>query len=167
MKPFALIFFVLALARSALGETPEVSADITRTTAGETTIHLSFVTVAAPEKLWRAITSVEELTKWVAPEAKVELKAGGVYEYYYNPRRGQGRRGMEGTRILSYVPGKILSHSGVSPDSWVVWSIEPAGDQQVLHYYAVGSTEDWSDTASARANGLLEQLEKLAKHVQP
>jgi|GEM_PF-3359201 len=167
MKLFSLSVLAMAFITSAFAEPPDVSSDITRTPIGETIIHLSFVTVASPEKLWKAITVPDELVKWVAPAVKVELKVGGIYEYYYNPKKMEGRRGMEGTRVISYIPGKMLSHSGTAPGSWVVWSIEPAGDQQVLHYYSVGTTPDWSDLASARLTGLTEMMEKLAKYVQP
>lgn len=167
MKPFSLIVLALILVTRIWAEPPEVSPEITRTPAGETVIHLSFLTVASPEKLWKAITLSPELNKWAAPETKVELRVGGIYEYYFTPKKPQGKRGMEGTRIVSYIPGKMLSHSGAQPETWVVWLIEPAGDQQVMHYYAIGTTQDWSDTASARLTGLTEFLEKLAKHVQP
>lgn len=167
MKLFSLIALLIALGSSGFAEPPDVSAEITRTSVGETVIHLSFLTVASPEKLWRALTAPADLAKWVAPEVKVELKIGGIYEYYYTPKKPAGKRGMEGTRIISYLPGKMLSHSGALPDTWVVWSIEPAGDQQVVHYYAVGTTQDWSDTATPRLTGLTEMVEKLAKYVQP
>jgi uncharacterized protein YndB with AHSA1/START domain len=166
MKFFGLLVFLIVQA-GVFGETPDVSSEITRTAAGETVIHVSFLTMATPDKLWRAVTLPEELGKWAAIEAKVELRIGGAYEYYYFPKRPEGKRGMEGARIISYLPGKMLSHSGVMPETWVIWLIEPAGDQQVMHYYAVGATQDWSDTASARLTGLTEMVEKLAKYIQP
>lgn len=152
---------------TARAEPPDVGGDVTRTLAGETVIHLSFVTSAPPEKIWKALTNPEELTKWVAPQVKVELKPGGVYEYYLKPNRPFGKRGMEGTRVMNYVPGKILTHSGPLPDSWVIWTIEPAGDQQAVHYYALGTSSDWNDTAYARQPLALELVEKLAKYLQP
>lgn len=167
MKWVSLLLLSIAVAGRTVAETPEVASDITRTPNGETIVHLSFVTTASPDKLWRALTVVDELTKWAAPAARVELKPGGRYEYYFHVNRPEGRRGMEGTRVLSYIPGKMLSHTGTLPDSWVIWTIEPAGDEQVLHYYAVGTTTDWNDTASARMGGLTEMVEKLAKYVQP
>ncbi len=167
MKRFWIIAWILTSAACAVAETPEVSADITRTVAGETTLHLSFLTTASSDKLWKALTTQEELVKWAAPAVRVEMKAGGVYEYYFNPKRPTGKRGMEGSRVLSFVPGKMLSHSGALPDTWVVWSIEPAGDQQVLNYYSVGTSTDWSDSAEARLASVMELVEKLAKYVQP
>ncbi len=148
-------------------ETPEVSGELSRTLAGEAIIHFSFLTSVSPEKLWRALSVPDELTRWAAPAVKVQLRPGGAYEYYNFPQRPIGRRGMEGTKILCYVPGKILSHSGPLPDTWVIWTIEPAGDQQVVHYYAVGTSSDWTETASARTAPAEELVQRLAKYVQP
>lgn len=168
MKTLSLFAFIACAVCSAVrAEPPEVSSDISRTPAGETIIHLSFLTNAAPEKLWRALTVADELVKWVAPKVRVELKVGGFYEYYYKPDRVPGKRGMEGAHIINYIPGKMFSHTGPLPDTWVVWTIEPAGDQQILHYYAVGTTAEWSDTAGARISLTTQMLEKLAKYVQP
>jgi uncharacterized protein YndB with AHSA1/START domain len=158
--------FLLSVA-GLRAETPEVSGDVTRTLAGEAIIHLSFLTTQSPEKLWRALSVPDELTHWAAPAVKVQLRVGGAYEYFSNPQRPIGRRGMEGTRILCYVPGKMLCHSGPLPDTWVIWSIEPAGDQQVVHYYAVGTSADWNETCAARTAPAQELVERLAKYVQP
>lgn len=152
---------------SLRAEPPEVTADFNRSLSGEAVIHLSFLTSASPEKLWSALTVPEELTKWAAPQVRVQLRVGGIYEYYHYPQKPPGRRGMEGTKILCYVPNKILSHTGPLPDSWVIWTIEPAGDQQVVHYYAVGTSSDWTETASARLQPAQELVERLAKYVQP
>lgn len=167
MRVVWFIALGLALTCSSRAEPPDVSAEINRTFAGETVIHLSFITTASADKIWRALSVPSELTKWAAPKVRVELKAGGFYEYYFRPERAEGKRGMENTRILSFVPGKMLSHTGSLLDTWIVWSIDPAGDQQVVHYYAVGTTADWSDTAGARVSGMTELMEKLAKYLQP
>lgn len=167
MKWLSVFVLLLGFSGRVFAETPEVSSEITRTPAGETVLHLSFLTTASPEKLWRALTSADELAKWVAPAAHVELKPGGAYEYYYYPGRPVGKRGMEGAHVLAYIPGKMLTHTGPLPDTWVIWTIEPAGDQQVLHYYAVGTTNDWGDTANARLNSVTELVQKLAAYVQP
>lgn len=157
-------FAVLAILRA---EPPDVTGDFNRSLSGEAVIHLSFLTSVAPEKLWRALTVPEEMTKWAAPAVRVQMKLGGLYEYFNYPQRAPGRRGMEGTKILCYVPNKMLSHSGPLPDTWVIWIIEPAGDQQVVHYYAVGTSSDWNETASVRVQPAEELVERLAKYVQP
>jgi len=166
MKRLLCLFFLIFCARIR-AEPPDVSADLVRTLAGETTVHLSFVTTATPDKIWKALTSAEELTKWAAPLVKVEFRIGGAYEYYFYPKHAEGHRGMEGTKILCYVPGKMFAHTGALVGTWVVWTIEPAGDEQAVHYYMVGNTPDWNESASARGSQAQEFVEHLAKYLQP
>jgi uncharacterized protein YndB with AHSA1/START domain len=166
MKPLALLVAVVLCCAPLSAETPEVATDITTTPAGELMLHLSFLTTASPEKLWRALTVPDELTKWAARKVRVELRLGGAYEHIYKPDAPMGRRGMEGTRIVSFVPNKMLSYSG-GADTWAVWMIEPAGDQQVLHFYMLGTTSEWNETGGTRLPALTETMEKLAKYVQP
>ena len=166
MKAVCLLVLALGLVLPASAETPEVVSDVTATPRGEVMLHLSFVTTASPEKLWRSLTAEIELVRWAAPKVLVELRQGGAYEFHFRPNQPRGRRGMEGTRILSYVPGKMLSYS-TSPESWAVWTIDPAGDQQVLNFFMVGTGAEWNDTAEERLPGLVELMQKLAKYVQP
>ncbi len=163
---FGLLLF-WCICGSIRADAPDVAADMVRTLAGETTLHLSFVTTAAPDKIWKALTNADELTKWAAPLVKVDFRVGGAYEYYFYPKHEPGHRGMEGTKILCYVPGKMLAHTGALMDTWVVWTIEPAGDQQAVHYYIVGNSPDWNDSANARGSQAQEMVERLAKYLQP
>ena len=166
MKRTALALLALFLAAAAHAEPPEVVSDLTTTPQGELVVHLSFITNASSDKLWHSLVSPAELTRWAAPRVHVELKIGGLYEHHYRPNNPSGRRGMEGMRITSLVPGKMLSYAGASA-TWVVWLIEPAGDQQVLHFYMLGTSEEWHEQGPGRLPTLVEMVEKLAKHVQP
>jgi uncharacterized protein YndB with AHSA1/START domain len=167
MKRLLCLFFLVVICAVVRADPPDVSADLMRTLSGETTVHLSFVTTASPDKIWRALTTADELTKWAAPLVKVDFRIGGTYEYYFYPKHGEGHRGMEGTKILSYVPGKMLSHTGALEGTWVVWTIEPAGDQQAVHYYIVGNSTEWNDSAAERGTQAQDLVEKLAKYLQP
>ena len=166
MKPWTWLAALVVATVPLFGEAPDVVSDSTTTSAGELILYVSFVTTASPEKLWKALTLPDELSKWAARKARVELRVGGAYEYYTKPEAPVGRRGMEGMRIQSYIPNKMLSFAGAS-DWWTVYLIEPAGDQQVLHLYAVGASLDWSEQGGGRMPGLVQQMEKLAKYVQP
>ena len=166
MKRLASVLALLLWANFASAEPPEVASDLTTTPQRELILHLSFITSASPEKLWSALTSPAELTRWAAPRVQVELRIGGAYEHHYRPNLPAGRRGLEGMRIISYVPSKMLSYAGAS-DTWVVWTIEPAGDQQVLHYHMLGTGDEWLEKGPTRMGAMIELMEKLAKYVQP
>jgi uncharacterized protein YndB with AHSA1/START domain len=47
----------------------------------------------------------------------VELAVGGDYEMYFDPKQPEGLRGSEGCKILSFVPGEMLSFTWNAPPS--------------------------------------------------
>jgi hypothetical protein len=65
------------------------------------------------------------------------LKVGGAYELYFNPSAAPGHRGMEGTRVLTFIANEVLSYRGSAPGKypnvrkngpWAVYSFEDLGD---------------------------------------
>ena len=77
--------------------------------------------IAIPTRIsevWNAWTLKEELTKFFAPEAEIELKLGGKYEMYFLLDNPLGSRGGEGNRILSFVPQKMLSFEWNAPPNF-------------------------------------------------
>jgi len=65
--------------------------------------------------VWNAWTVKEELIKFFAPEAEIDLKIGGKYEMYFLLDNPPGTRGGEGNKILSFVPNKMLSFEWNAP----------------------------------------------------
>ena len=66
-------------------------------------------------EVWNAWTTKEELIKFFAPEAEIELKLGGKFEMYFLLDNPPGTRGGEGNKILSFVPHKMLSFEWNAP----------------------------------------------------
>lgn len=79
----------------------------------------SSAVIAAPAMdVWRAISTSEGLARWLAPAAHVELEIGGSYEVYLHPDAEPGERGMEGTKVLAFIPGHMLAVHGSGPPSF-------------------------------------------------
>ena len=138
------------------------------------------VVIDAPiEAIWHAISTEEGLSEWIAPEARVELEIGGDYELYFWPENAVGDRGIEGTKVLSFVPNRLLSYWGSSPPkfekvhsqnvAWVTYSLREleTGEVEVRQYGCwprFGETwevefRDWVQAAQKIG------LEKLAQHL--
>jgi uncharacterized protein YndB with AHSA1/START domain len=93
------------------------------------------VTVAAPvAEIWQAWTTEEGVLTFFAPKANVELAIGGRYEMLFDPEAPPGLQGGEGLKILSYLPGEMLSFDWNAPPkypdvrkerTWVVVQFEP------------------------------------------
>lgn len=77
------------------------------------------VVVAPPEEVWHAWTTSAGIAGFFAPESKIELRLGGPYDLYMRMTEPDesGKRGAEGSKILSYIPHEMLSFD---------WTFSPA-----------------------------------------
>jgi uncharacterized protein YndB with AHSA1/START domain len=74
------------------------------------------VIVRAPvAEVWRTWTTSEGAATFFAPKAKIELAVGGAYELYFVPDAPEGSQGSEGIKILSYLPGEMLTFDWNAP----------------------------------------------------
>ena len=139
------------------------------------------VTVSAPiDDVWRAWTTSEGVTSFGPPAAKIELRVGGAYEWYFMPDQPPGARGSDGCRVLSYLPMRMLSFEWNAPPSipklresdaktHVIIEFEEVEAGQVtvtLSQLGLGQGEEWDkyyeyfDAAWGRV------LDGLVKHFQ-
>ena len=74
------------------------------------------VTVAAPvEQVWNAWTTEQGL-EFISAESRVELRIGGPYEWFLDlPPDADGRRGSEGSRVLAWLPRRMLAFAWTFP----------------------------------------------------
>jgi len=114
------------------------------------------VVVPAPvDDVWKAWTTLEGVKTFFAPDASLELAVGGDYEMYFAPEQPEGLRGGEGCKILSFVPGEMLSFTWSAPPSipevrkertWVVLTFQPLeGDKTQVSLVHLGwqAGEEW------------------------
>ena len=66
---------------------------------------------------WVRWTSHEGLLTFFGEDNLIELRPGGAFEIYFLMDNPYGTRGSEGCKILSYLPGKMLSFSWNAPPS--------------------------------------------------
>jgi uncharacterized protein YndB with AHSA1/START domain len=165
-------FFVAAAVIGCAAEgttaTNTVQSTMYDDTAAGMVMHHRFRTAASPERIWAAIATADGLARWAAKEAKVELRPGGAYELYFRPENAPGKRGMEGNKVLSFAPHRVLSYSGGLPDTWVLYSIEPepAGGA-IVNFIAMGTHPDWKAKCAAQAPAVTAFVQKLADHLRP
>jgi len=76
------------------------------------------VTVAAPvAEVWTGWTTEEGVASFAAPEATIDLRLGGAYEWYFMLDALPGDRGAEGCTVLAYVPPRLLAFTWNAPPS--------------------------------------------------
>ena len=88
-----------------------------RSASGPRRLHKEVLVPATPEAVWRAWTTKEELERWMAAEARVELRPGGPFEILFDRTSPEGQRGSEGCTVLSYLPEEMLSFTWNFPPS--------------------------------------------------
>jgi len=119
----------------------------------ESQLEKAVLVEATPEEVWRAWTTVEGVKTFFAVDARIELRVGGEYEIYFDSSASEGERGSEGCKVLSYVPGSMLSFSWNAPPQfektreeraqWVVLFFLPVGERRTLvRFLELGWTDD-------------------------
>ncbi len=90
-----------------------------------------------PMSAWKLWSSSEGLAAWWIDGAKVDMRPGGLFEIYFVKDAPTGAQGSEGCRVLSFLPGRMLSFTWNAPPhldhtrsrhTWVVLLFEPDGD---------------------------------------
>jgi uncharacterized protein YndB with AHSA1/START domain len=90
---------------------------------------------ASSAEVWRAWTTVAGVKTFFAPEARIDLRPGGAYEILFDLDSPAGKKGSEGSKILSFVPERMLSFTWGAPPKfpgarreiaqWVVLLFDP------------------------------------------
>jgi uncharacterized protein YndB with AHSA1/START domain len=104
-------------------------------------------TLPAPRAaVWAAWTTAQALGTWFGSDARMALCVGGPFEIlFYGPERTE--RGSEGCKVLSFVPGRLLSFSWNAPPhlthtrpqlTWVVVELSDLAGETTLRLTHTG-----------------------------
>jgi len=110
-------FFCAAVSGADSPEDSLFAGHIPAADASTRQLHKEVVVSAPVEAVWDAWTTRAGVTSFGPPEAKIELRVGGAYEWYFIPDAPPGDRGSDGCRVLSFVPNRMLSFSWNAPPS--------------------------------------------------
>ncbi len=141
-------------------------------------IHHEVIAARPRASVWKQWTTAEGL-RFVVKDARVDLRPGGFYEWYFLENNPPGLRGSEGCRILSFLPERMLSFTWNAPPelkrtraqhTWVVVQLEdaPGGTKVMLDHLgwpANGLADDpqWRETFTYFERAWARVLELLAQ----
>lgn len=137
---------------------------------------------ASAEQVFELWSSSEGMARWWAEHSRIELRPGGFYEMYFLLDEPPGRRGGEGCRVLSYLPGRMLSFTWNAPPqlpstrtryTWVVVEMIPAGNGCLVRLTHLGWPESewaegdssWPETYAYFKEAWGRVLKRLAEHL--
>jgi uncharacterized protein YndB with AHSA1/START domain len=119
---------------------------------------------AAPERVYRAFTERDELTRWFVLDAELDLRPGGVYNLTWGP--GQH---VEGTVVALDPPHRFtfnwLSDLGVTEIA-VEFLAQADGTLLRLTHAGIGGGADWDSYYNDISGGWVEELDNLAAYVE-
>lgn len=127
----------------------------TLATAAERAIDKDVTVAATLDEAWAAWTTREGITSFFAPDARVEPRAGGAFEIYFNPYAEPGLKGADGMRFMAVQPRRMISFDWNAPPSlpeartqrsFVVVRFEPVGERSTrvtLHHTGWGDGGEW------------------------
>ena len=134
------------------------------------------VVVKAPvDAVWSAWTTTQGVKSFFAPDARVEARADGPFEIYFNPYAPPGSKGADDMRFLALQPMKMLSFTWNAPPSLpearaqrtvVVVRLKPAGEGETevsLYHAGWGEGGEWDkayDYFSRAWGNVLANLQK-------
>ena len=81
----------------------------------ERTISLEYIIPENPDRLWERWTTREGLLSFFGRDNRIDITPGGPFEIHFLLDNPPGLRGSEGCRVLSFLPGKMLSFSWNAP----------------------------------------------------
>ena len=104
-----LAAFGLAAARQ---DAKSESADAA---GGYSKIEVETTIAASIAEAWACWSTSEGAMTFFAPHAEIEPHPGGPFEIWFMPSNAPGQRGAEGLKVLSVLPGEMISFEWNAP----------------------------------------------------
>jgi uncharacterized protein YndB with AHSA1/START domain/predicted enzyme related to lactoylglutathione lyase len=103
--------------------------------AGEAIVKTATVAPSC-EEAWQLWATSEGLAAWWIQDTQVDLRPGGSYALHFLGENPPGEKGADWCRVLSFVPGRMLSFTWNAPPhlatrplmTWVVLDFEPVDE---------------------------------------
>ncbi|MCY4540206.1 MAG: SRPBCC family protein [Chloroflexi bacterium] len=117
------------------GKSCEARVDFSRPMTGD--IKHSLAYSASPETIFSVLTRPSLMERWIANQARVELKPGGEYDLGW---------GIEGIRVVDYEVDKRLTISWQMADGTptrATWRLERSADKTRIHFDHSGFSPDF------------------------
>ena len=99
-------------------EPTAISSRVETTAANELILTQEVLVDASVAEVWEAYTTTEGWLAWVAPNAEVDLRAGGTIRTNYDPDARIGDPGTNTLHILNYVPERVLTLQAELSERW-------------------------------------------------
>jgi len=175
MKYLALVVLVF-IASNLKAQTVENTSYITKT--GEKVLRLESVLPIGLQEAWQLFTTDEQLQKWIAPLAHIELRTGGYIITNYDKTKSLADSSSIRLQIINYIEQQLLTLKVKLNNNFSKTVQNEDGNlQEVIQFIQVSSTstkiissmigwgdsEEWSKTYDFFVRGNISTYEELLK----
>ena len=123
-KLLATVTVLWGLASPAFAHSPPESGVIDSRNEDRVLVQVEEFDIPVGE-LWSFYTKSDQVVRWMAPVAQVELSAGGSIRTNYNPCAKVGDKGTIDLKIVAYVPERrLILQSDLEPQREATWMNE-------------------------------------------
>ena len=143
--------------------------------ADERAIVKEVVVKATPGEVWQAWTTVEGITSFFAPGARLEPRSMGLFEIHMNPYAPDGLKGADDMRYLALQEPRFLSFTWNAPPHLAearkqrsvvtvrIIPVDATTTKVVLNHSAFGEGGEWDKTYDYFNNAWGRVLANLKK----
>lgn len=135
LTPMCLLPLMLVMSIAPLsGPAPSPAANHASDVRDYSKIEVETVVAAPLDEAWRCWSTSQGAMTFFAPHAEIHARPGGAFEIWFNPAGAPGERGAEGLKVLSTLPGEMISFEWNAPPkfaharpqkTWVVVTFQP------------------------------------------
>ena len=178
----ALTILVAAvLAQSVSGAAaPDVRNTSYVTKTGDRVLRIETVVPVSVERVWKAWTSPQDLSKWIAPVVAIDLRIGGSISTNYDQKATIGEAGTIRLPIINYIEKQLITlkvnlnekfpKSARDEDQYLQEIVQIAdlgnGKTKVVSsMVGWGAGKDWDQTYDFFARGNEWTYRELAKYL--
>lgn len=138
----ALVIMMTLAPAAARADDGVVQSSILKTEAGELVLTQEVAIKAPVARVWEAYTTSAGWTAWAAPQAELDLRAGGTIRTHYGADARIGDPGTVTLQIVNYVPERVLTLQAEISDRWPDVMKEDAGNlMNVIVFESRGEEE--------------------------
>jgi uncharacterized protein YndB with AHSA1/START domain len=164
---------ILVAALTSLALLPALDMAAAPGSSDERAVHAEVIVNASQSDVWKAWSTDEGAETFFAPKTNIVVRIGGPYEIFFNP--ADIRMSTKGMRVLSYIPGEMVSFEWSLPKDefpqfkndrgWVVVqlsALSPTRTRVRVTHLGWGRGPDWDRAFAHMEHGWAELTQRLA-----
>jgi uncharacterized protein YndB with AHSA1/START domain len=134
------------------------------------TIEIRKTIEGSPDRVFRALTDADELSRWWTTRAESDPRTGGSFSYTWEFQEDTERNHTREGEYLEITPGKNVRYDWPMPlgNTVVDFRVDPRGDRAelTLLHSGWGAESDWDESLEMHRQGWSFFLDNLKAYLE-